>query len=293
MSHVQKLTFIGGDLRQYYMVQQLLTHGFLIAVYGLDLNDLTEHVYHATSLKEAMNFSSILIGPIPFTRDKRTILSNDRKDDLTLDCFFNELNPFHKVFAGSLSPFIQEMLKIKNIPYYDFMQMETVSIANAIATAEGSIVEAVTRSPINLHGSKCLVLGFGRCAKILADKLKGLNASVTIGARNDDALAYANAYGYNTLKITALTKEIENYHFIFNSIPSMVLDECVLSHVRKDVAIIDIASSPGGTNFDYCKQMKINASLCLGLPGKYSAKTSAEILNTALLGLIGDTSSEE
>lgn len=293
MSHVQKLTFIGGDLRQYYMVQQLLKKDFLIAVYGLDLDDLTEHVYHATSLKEAMNFSNILVGPIPFTRDKKNIFSNSAKEDLTLECFFKELNPFHQVFAGSINQFIQKKFKNKNIPFFDFMKMETVSISNAIATAEGSIVEAITRCPINLHGAKCLVLGFGRCAKILADKLRGLNALVTIGARSEEALAYAAAYGYGTVNLNVLAKDIENYQFIFNSIPSMILDESVLSHVRKDVTIIDIASSPGGTNFEYCRQIKINASLCLGLPGKYSAKSSAEILNTALFDLIGESSSEE
>lgn len=33
--------------------------------------------------------------------------------------------------------------------------------ANAIATAEGAICEAIKMSPYNLHGSKCLVLGYG------------------------------------------------------------------------------------------------------------------------------------
>lgn len=293
MSHVLKLSFIGGDLRQYYMVQQLLSKGFLIAVYGLPLNDLTEHVYHATSLKEAMNFSNTIITPIPFSRDQKTIFSNDTECDLSIENFLSELNSFHQVFGGSFSKGIRDELKMRNVPFYDFMQMESVSIANAIATAEGSIVEAITRSPINLHGSECLVLGFGRCAKILADKLKGLNASVTIGARNEEALAYADAYGYHALPISMLSKGLDNFQFIFNSIPSMILDESLLSHVKKDVTIIDIASSPGGTNFDYCKQMKINASLCLGLPGKYAAKTSAEILNSAILNIIGDTSSVE
>lgn len=293
MSHVLKLSFIGGDQRQYYMVQQLLSKGFLIAVYGLELKDLTEHVYHATSLKEAMNFSNTLIVPIPFSRDGKTIFSNASKNDLSIDNFLSELNSFHQVFGGSFRKEIKEEFKNRTISFYDFMEMESVSIANAIATAEGSIVEAIKGSPVNLHGSQCLVLGFGRCAKILADKLKGLNASVTISARNEEALAYANAYGYHALPISSLAKGLEDFQFIFNSIPSMILDESLLSHVRKDVTIIDIASSPGGTNFDYCKQIKINASLCLGLPGKYAAKTSAEILNLAILNIIGDTSSVE
>lgn len=293
MSHVLKLTFIGGDLRQYYMVQQMLSKGFLVAVYGLDLGDMTEHVYHASSLKEAMNFSNNIIGPVPFSKDKKTILSSEVHADLTLDFFLNQLHSYHQIFGGAIPAVVKDYCSKQNISCHDLMNLESVSIKNAIATAEGSIVEAITRSPVNLHGSECLVLGFGRCAKILADKLKGLGAIVTICARNEEALAYADAYGFHCLPLADLSKGLEKFQFIFNTIPSMILDESLLSHVKKDVTIIDIASAPGGTNFDYCRQIGINASLCLGLPGKYSAKTSAEILNRAILDVIGETSSAD
>lgn len=292
MSHVAKLSFIGGDTRQYYMVRQLLSMGFLISVYGLELNDLTEHIYHAESLKEAMNFSNIIVGPVPFSKNQKMIYSNVVLEDLSIECFLKELRPYHQVFGGNPFRKIKDYFKENDIPFYDFMAVESVSIANTIATAEGSIVEAITRSPINLHGSECLVLGFGRCAKVLADKLKGLNASVTISARNEAALSLALAYGYHAVPLSTLSRSMDTYHFIFNSIPAMILDASLLSHVKKDATIIDIASAPGGTNFDYCKQINLNAALCLALPGKYSPKTSAKILNSALLNILEDNPNE-
>ncbi len=48
------------------------------------------------------------------------------------------------------------------------MKMNDVAILNAVATAEGAIAEAIKRSIINIHQSNCLVLGYGRCAQILA-----------------------------------------------------------------------------------------------------------------------------
>ena len=60
------------------------------------------------------------------------------------------------------------------------MKMDDVAIYNAIATAEGAIMEAIKMQPINLHKSRCLVLGYGRCAKVLAAKLKGMDAQVTV-----------------------------------------------------------------------------------------------------------------
>jgi dipicolinate synthase subunit A len=54
------------------------------------------------------------------------------------------------------------------------MKDEKIVILNAIATAEGTIMEAIRSSDQNLHGSNCIELGYGRCAKVLAQKLKAL-----------------------------------------------------------------------------------------------------------------------
>ena len=43
---------------------------------------------------------------------------------------------------------------------------------------------------------------------------------------------------------------------------------------------------PGGTDFVYCKSKGIKAVHSLGLPGKYSPKTSGEILGNAILDII-------
>lgn len=51
-------------------------------------------------------------------------------------------------------------------------------------TAEGAVAEAISLSPVNLYRSRCLVTGYGRCAAILADRLKGMGARVTVAGRN-------------------------------------------------------------------------------------------------------------
>ena len=181
---------------------------------------------------------------------------------------------------------IKEYCTTHHIPVYDLMEDESVSISNAVATAEGAILEAIMRSPLTLHLSQSLILGYGRCAKILADKLNGLHSKVTIAARAKEALSYAGAYGYNTIPLMDINKYLVEFPFIFNTIPALVLDSASLSYVQKDVTIIDIASAPGGTNFEYCKQLHINASLCLALPGKYAPKTSAHILIDAILSTL-------
>lgn len=283
MSQICKFIVLGGDNRQYYMVEQLHRLGYPVAVYGLDMKQLSPVIYEASSIKEAMSFGNIVIGPVPFSKNGCELCSESSLSDLNISSILNLLTENHRLYGGCLSKSIVEYCGEKHIPYMDFLNLEEVSIANAVATAEGTILEAIQRSPLTLHQSNCLIFGFGRCARILADKLKGLNARVTISARSKEALSMAAAYGFDTYPLADINKYLTKFGFIFNTIPSLIMDAASLSYVQKDVTIIDIASAPGGINYDYCEQMHLNASLCLGLPGKYAPKTSAEILTNALL----------
>lgn len=171
--------------------------------------------------------------------------------------------------------------KLNEVHVVEYMKSNSVAYKNAIATAEGAISEAIRISDINLHGSRVLVTGYGRCGEILANKLRGLNCQVTVMDRKQEKRAKAQAYGFDTLDfdIKQLTKkDSKTFGFVFNTVPKLVLDQSMLSCFSNDVCMIDIASKPGGIDYNYCKKNGINAVLLPGLPGKYAPKTSAEIL---------------
>ena len=79
---------------------------------------------------------------------------------------------------------------------------------------EGAIMEAIKMQPINLHKSRCLVLGYGRCAKVLAAKLKGMDAQVTVCARNKTARSLAKSFGLEVMDFTELKRRICQYDHI-------------------------------------------------------------------------------
>ena len=158
-----------------------------------------------------------------------------------------------------------------------------VGIANAIPTAEGAILYAMQNSERTLHGSNCLVLGFGRCAKILAHKLKGLGARVMVSARKKEALSYARAYGYETIPLLSLKEKIGRCDFLFNTIPSVVIGPSMIDEIDTDTLYIELASMPGGIDKEYCQQKKMNYIPAQGLPGKIAPTTAAEIIYEALL----------
>lgn len=281
MSEHYNLGIFGGDLRQVYMAEAFLKMGYRVCTYKIKEPVIHENCIAVQTPEELFDQCSVLIGPIPLTKDLVSIASASSQV-LNTSNLTNRLTKEHILVGGIIPPSIIDLCKAKGIPYFDLMKDEKITILNAIATAEGSIMEAIKDSNINLHGSKCLVLGYGRCAKVLASKLKGLDASVIVAARSDDALAYAEASGLQTIPLKDIQIVIPSCHFIFNTIPALIMNKDCLSCVNKDVTIIDIASSPGGVDYEYAMNQNINAKLCLGLPGKVSPRTSADILVTKI-----------
>ncbi len=289
MSHKYNIGIFGGDNRQAYMAASFSAKGYSVATYCTPAITAQED-NSLSSLRELFESCRVLVGPIPITRDKATVYANSAAEDLTVENAAGLLAKGHLLFGGVLPPSIIKACEEKEIFHYDLMEDEEIAIRNAIATAEGTILEAIAASDRNLHGSKCLVLGYGRCARVLAAKLKGLDAHVLVAARSREAVAYAETAGLSSLSLPYVKCVLPSCDFIFNTIPAPVLTPDCLNYANKQVCIIDIASAPGGVDFTYAGKLGLNAKLCLGLPGKVAPRTSSDILVTAIDLLIKEKS---
>lgn len=162
---------------------------------------------------------------------------------------------------------------------YDYMSDKEVAQRNAVATAEGAIAEGLRLSRLNLQNSNCLVMGYGLCGEILAEKCNLLGANVTVFDRDSFKLAHCQSHG---MQIMRTVTDLNTFSYIFNTIPAPVLNAALLETISDDGIIIDLASSPGGTDFDACFQKKIPAKLCPSLPAIYAPKSSGIILANAI-----------
>jgi dipicolinate synthase subunit A len=282
--------FFGGDLRQVYMVTSFLQKGYRVATYCIAEPVIHDNCSPMHTLNELFDQCKVLIGPIPMSKDQVSITAKNTSSDLTIAHVAYLLKENHTLIGGNIPVPIKDLCDSRRISYYDLMKDEKIAILNAISTAEGTIMEAIASSDRNLHGSNCLVLGYGRCAKVLAGKLKALDARVTVAARSEEALAYADAAGLLSVHISNIKCILPSYQFIFNTIPAKILDQSCLELVDRNVTIIDIASAPGGVDYEYTTQHKINAKLCLALPGKVAPRTSADILVTEICALLKERS---
>lgn len=275
---------IGGDMRQMYLANYLKNQRYQVITYATKKEG--SECMEGENFEEVIKGSKCIVGPVVFSNGK-VIISDDTKK-MDVDTFLTMITPDQMIFGGCFRDPIIKVCESKGIKVFDFMKMDDVAIYNAIATAEGAIMEAIKMQPINLHQSRCLVLGYGRCAKILASKLKGLDANVTICARNKTQRSLANALGLDTMDFKELKRRISQYDYIFNTIPHIILKEEILRKVSKESCIIDIASIPGGMDHQMARDLGICAKLCKSLPGIYSPKSSGIMLAKKVLEVKGE-----
>ena len=290
MSVLKNISFAGGDLRNVYMANYFATHGFDVYTYGLS-HDLLNNCHNIFSIEELISTSRIVVFPIPVSKNGSQLNIGVHDNKVNIKMLPSLLTKKHIIFGGKFPNSIIKHCHDNEIPVYDFLKNESISVLNSIATAEGAIAKAIQLGDINLHKSKCLVLGYGKCGKTIAMKLKGLDAFVTVSARNPIQLSNAYTDGFNNLQLKHLKENINHFNFIFNTIPNCILTPSVLDNVNKNTIIIDIASYPGGVDFDYANSLNIKNELYLGIPGKISPKSSAEILCQDILQILDTTNS--
>ena len=78
----------------------------------------------------------------------------------------------------------------------------------------------------------------------------------------------------------------EKFDLIINTVPAKVLEESILKQVRKDTLIIDLASKPGGVDFETAKELGLNTIWALSLPGKVAPVTAGRIIYETIENMI-------
>lgn len=278
------ISVIGGDLRSIKLIELLSKDGTKVYTYGFDLADEIvddKNIVQCKNYKEAIEKSKVIIAPIPFSSDRQNLLMTFSEDKIAISEFLDNIDG-KIVLGGNFSEDVRKEFDNKKVQYIDLIKREEFSVLNAIATAEGTIEIVLRETQRTLHGSKVLVMGFGRVGKVLSDKLAGLGARVYCEARKNEDIAWIKAYGYNPIELKELDKYIGDFEIIVNTIPFEVLNEQKLNLVKKDVLLIDLASNPGGIDRKAARDKKLKFIWALSLPGKVAPITSAEFIKETL-----------
>lgn len=293
---------IACDLRQLYMAKMLAQEGYNVhLIYSekfendkifkdklceIVFNSDMQNLRFSNDITDVIETSDVIAGPVPMNKISEfmvlpkfiaALIARENKENFLF-------------YAGMIDEESLEILENASIRCIDYMKSDKLTIFNTIATAEGIIAEAIMLKNTNLHGSKSLVLGYGKCAKTLTHKLSGLSADVTVAARNEDELQAADSLGYNTLKLSDLKEKIGRFEYIFNTIPSLVLNDELIKHINADSLILDISSSPGGVDKNTAMKYGISVYHSLGIPGRFAPKSSGEAIGKHLSEIISKNS---
>ena len=287
---IKKISIIGGDLRIVKLAEMLIEEGVEVFSYGLEKADIQD-LNRCKSLEEAIEKADIILGPIPFSSNSKTINTPFGNKKILVEEFLESISG-KTLVAGNVKQNVYDLSDEHNVKLIDISKREEFAVLNAVSTAEGTIKIAIEETLKNLHGSNVLIMGFGRIGKILSNMLKGLGAKVACEARRSSDLAWIKAYGYEPISIVNLKENLNRFDVIINTIPYIILDKDNLENVKKDALVIDLASNPGGVDRDAIKEKQIKFIWALSLPGKVAPITSAEFIKETLYNIYSELKGE-
>lgn len=279
---LKNFLILGGDLRQLKVSDYLKKHNYNVKTIGFD-SYMSEEEF---SFKNFTENADAIVLPLPCTTDGETINMPMSSWKMSFEQLFKAMNSNQILIAGKINEKIKLIAEKYNIKIYDYFSREELIILNCIPTVEGAIQIAMEETARTIHKSKCMVLGYGRIGKLLSKTLASLGADVTVSARRPEDIAWITANGYTPVKTSEISSIINKQNIIFNTIPTIVLKNDVLKQISDDTLIIDLASKPGGIDFETASQMKKRVIWALSLPGKVAPITAGEIIGSTVLNII-------
>lgn len=276
-----KICILGGDMRQTAIEEKLIRSRADVSSWGFD-----GAVNPTASWRDAINDASAVVLPLPTTTDGEHLNAPFADNKPKVYDIIDATRKNSIVLAGKASGIIKKYAAEMGVRLIDYFDLEEVQIKNTVPTAEGAIEIAMRELTRTIRGSKTTVLGYGRVGKTLAKTLLALKSDVTCAARSDHDLAWASIDGCISVPLAKFTASPPDSDVIFNTIPSAVISKYTLEKLRKDTLIIDLASAPGGVDFDSAKDLGIKAMLASSLPGKTSPHTAGEIIADALINIL-------
>lgn len=277
----QTIAVIGGDARYLELIRQMQNLPFTtIILVGFDKIE-----QGFTGLKQ-MNFNDLILNELdvvilPITGTDHNgnveVVFSDEKIQLTKQ-WFKQLNKQARLFTGMTNSYLQEETEKLGISLTTLLDRDDVAIYNSIPTAEGAIMLAMEHTDYTIHSSRIIVTGFGRVGNTVANKFSALGAHVSVGAKNISDLARITEMGLKAIPIHELSNYTETCDLLINTVPAQVINKNSIQNLPRHAIIIDLASKPGGTDFQYADKRGIKTILAKSLPGVVAPKTAGKIL---------------
>lgn len=296
------ISIAGGDFRQYYMLTRILKNleknsiPYKIKCFRVDFptedfqNLINIHpgkILICSTLSELFADCNILICPTPFSKDGIHLFVSGKQERIPLK-ELSEQPSMPEFIAGGNIP--KHFLNGQNssVTVRDIMKDKKFLEINSSLTAEGLLKYIIENTVCSIQNSNIFIAGYGRCGKLIAEKLHLLGGNIFFYDNDLLQTARGREQGFLFYDITAYPLAQEDFDIVINTIPSPVLKAPFLRKLKKSCVLFETASAPGGFDGDICQGLALNLIKCPGIPGKTAPKTAGEAMADSILAMLSE-----
>lgn len=286
MEHEGNIWVVGGDRRQASLAWLLAQEGHTVHTYALELGRPPAlNLIPETGL-EGIHRADCIILPMTVSKGGGRLNTPLAEGDYPLTEVLDRLRPSQFLCGGRVDDESRTMARERGLSIQDYFDREELAVANAVPTAEGAVQIALEELPITIHGSRVLVIGFGRVGRLTAQRFGALGARVTVAARKYEQLAWARAMGFEGEPLGRMAGWLCAYDLVVNTVPAPVLGRAELEDLGEDCLILDLASQPGGVDRAAAEKLRRRVIHALALPGKVAPVTAGAAIRDAIYHMI-------
>lgn len=288
------IAVIGGDARYLELIRQLqLLSDTTIILVGFDNLEQSFTGLKQVEFNELeLDSLDCVILPITGTNldGKIETVFSDHHIVLTPE-WFKKLNSKAKIFTGITNEYLNRVTDEAGVSLTPLLNRDDVAIYNSIPTAEGAIMMAIENTNYTIHSSRIIVTGFGRIGQTVAHRFSALGAKVSVSTKRSAELARAMEMGLTAVPLEKLYEHTNQCDILINTVPALVVNQQAIEQLPSNSIIIDLASNPGGTDFEFAKKRGIQAILTGSLPSIVAPKTAGKILADVIKQILFDEES--
>lgn len=261
-------TVIGGDGREIEYVRGLLADGADVEATGC-LPEAEEIMGKPQTQDpaEAVSGVDVVLHSVVYITPEGYLFTPGWDEDIHQDVFRN-MDEGSVLIIGTATDEIHQMAEEEGFHIHEYGDDDELMLLRAPTIVEGALKVAIEETTVSIHDSKTAVLGFGRMGFSVTRTVELLGAKTSVVARDRSQLSRARELGATPVHLDNKMDALEDARIVFNTIPVEILSEDVLKQMRRDAVIVDLASVPGGTDFDAAEELGINANLARGLGGR-------------------------
>ena len=279
-----RFSIIGGDMRNVKLSELLSEDGHEVHTFALDNTGKISQ--RCSDLREAFALSDIAVGPMPFTSGDGTYMNAPfhpekiefaKIADVIRECGFGGL------LIGGRVPLALSGVGAVSA---DLLQRDDLAVLNSVPTAEGALQIAMEELPYTIRGLRTVVCGMGRVGSTLARLMQRVGADVTVAARSSRDFAICEAEGLKSCTYSHLRRILPEALLVYNTVPALIFNRELLDCMNREALLIDLASMPGGTDFEYAAKRRIRTIHALSLPGKVAPAGAAQIIQKVIYNIL-------